>query len=159
MGFCFCSTVLQRKQHWMSCHHMPVMNHGTQHNSEVKSTMTNQMIATLATHQVEDVMRGEPCCCTVLHSKHQRQDLHSLAYIHTCSVLMSSLPFTGYLKSHKCERPKKDTFLVHSSHNFSLHLRENELRYHCCLSQLYFLLGTSFLLQQKDRVAFTVEEY
>jgi hypothetical protein len=46
------------------------------------------------------------------------QDLHSLTYLHTCSVLMSSLPFTSYLKSHKCELPK-DTFLVHSSHNFT----------------------------------------
>jgi hypothetical protein len=27
------------------------------------------------------------------------QDLHSLTYICTCSVLMSSLPFTGYLKN------------------------------------------------------------
>jgi hypothetical protein len=42
------------------------------------------------------------------------QVLHSLMYIHTCSVLMSSLPFTSYLKSHKCELPK-DTFLVHGS--------------------------------------------
>jgi hypothetical protein len=46
------------------------------------------------------------------------QDLHSLMFIHMCSVLKSSLPFTNYLKSHNCVLPK-DTFLVHSSHNFT----------------------------------------
>jgi hypothetical protein len=64
------------------------------------------------------------------------QDPHSLTYICTCCVLMSSLPFTSYLKSHKCELPE-DTFLVHSSHNCTP--KRNELRYHCCLSQLYFI--------------------
>jgi hypothetical protein len=64
--------------------------------------------------------------------------MHSLMYIHTCSVLMSSLPlyWAGYLKSHECKLPK-DAFCMHSSHNFSA--KRNELRYHCCLSQLYFI--------------------
>jgi hypothetical protein len=45
--------------------------------------------------------------------------------------------FTSYLKSHKWEL-SKDTFLVQlSSHNFTP--KRNELRYHCCLSQLYFI--------------------
>jgi hypothetical protein len=39
------------------------------------------------------------------------QDSHSLMYIHTCSVLMSSLPLTIYLKNYKSEL-SKDTFLV-----------------------------------------------
>jgi hypothetical protein len=48
------------------------------------------------------------------------QDPHSLTYVCTCSVLVSSLPFTSYLKSHQCELPKQDTSLMHSSHNFTL---------------------------------------
>jgi hypothetical protein len=46
--------------------------------------------------------------------------LHSLTYVCTCSVLVSYLPFTSYLKSHQCELPKQDTSLMHSSHNFTL---------------------------------------
>jgi hypothetical protein len=58
-------------------------------------------------------------------------------YVHACSVLMSPLPFTSYLKSHKCELPE-DTILMHSSHNVTP--KRNELGYHhCCLSQLYVI--------------------
>jgi hypothetical protein len=53
-------------------------------------------------------------------------------------------------------RSSKDTFLMQSlvlsSHNFTP--KRSELRYHCCLSQLYFI-G----LQQKHRVVFMVQEY
>jgi hypothetical protein len=52
-----------------------------------------------------------------------------------CPYVISTPLATSYLKSHKCELPK-DTFLMHSSHNFTP--KRNELRYHCCLSQLYF---------------------
>jgi hypothetical protein len=62
----------------------------------------------------------------------QWQDPHSLMYICTCSVHMSSLPFTGYLKNFQ-----KILFLCNSSHNFTP--KRNELRYHCCFSQLYFI--------------------
>jgi hypothetical protein len=40
------------------------------------------------------------------------------------------------LKSHEYKLPK-DSFLMHSSHNFTP--KWNEFRYHCCLSQLYFI--------------------
>jgi hypothetical protein len=56
-------------------------------------------------------------------------------YIHTCSVLMSSLPFTGYLKITN-ENFQKILFLCNSSHNLTP--KRNELRYDCYLSQLYF---------------------
>jgi hypothetical protein len=59
----------------------------------------------------------------------------SLTYIHVLS-LCHLYSFTGYVKSHKCELPK-DIFLVHSSHNITR--KRNEFRYHCCLSQLYFI--------------------
>jgi hypothetical protein len=59
----------------------------------------------------------------------------SCTYIHVLS-LCHLYPFTGYLKSEKCEL-SKDTFLVHSSQNFTP--KRNELRYHCCLSQLHFI--------------------
>jgi hypothetical protein len=59
----------------------------------------------------------------------------SCTYIHVLS-LCHLYSFTSYLKSHKCELAK-DTFLVHSSYNFTP--KRNELRYHFCLSQLYFI--------------------
>jgi hypothetical protein len=62
--------------------------------------------------------------------------IHSLMYIHTCPVLMSSLPFTGYLKNTN-ENFQKIHSSCNSSHNFTP--KRNELRYHCCLSQLYFI--------------------
>jgi hypothetical protein len=51
------------------------------------------------------------------------QDLHSLTYIRTCSVLMSSLSFTGYLKSHNCEHPKR-YFSCALFSQLALHFRE-----------------------------------
>jgi hypothetical protein len=59
----------------------------------------------------------------------------SHTYIHVLSVC-HLYSFTGYLKSHKCEL-LKGTFLMHSSQNFTP--KRNELRYHCCLPQLYFI--------------------
>jgi hypothetical protein len=56
---------------------------------------------------------------------------------------------------YKCEF-SKGTFFVHSSYNFTP--KKNELRYHCCLSQLYFIVA-SFLLQQKDRVVLAAQDY
>jgi hypothetical protein len=64
------------------------------------------------------------------------QDPHSFMYICTCSVLVSSLPLTSYLKNTN-ENFQKIPFLMLSSHNFQP--KRNELRYHCCLSQLYFI--------------------
>jgi hypothetical protein len=58
----------------------------------------------------------------------------SHTYVHVLS-LCHLYSFTGNLKSHKHELPK-DTFLMHSSHNFTP--KRNELIYHCSLSQLYF---------------------
>jgi hypothetical protein len=43
------------------------------------------------------------------------QDPHNHLYLHTCSVLMSSLPFTSYLKNTN-ENFQKIPFLMHSSH-------------------------------------------
>jgi hypothetical protein len=64
------------------------------------------------------------------------QDSHSLMYICTYSILMSSQHLTGYLKNTN-ENFQKIPFLMHSSQNFTP--RRKELRYHCCLSQLYFI--------------------
>jgi hypothetical protein len=50
------------------------------------------------------------------------QDLHSLMYIHICSVLMSSLSFTIYLMNYKWEL-SKDTF-SHAILLTTLHLRD-----------------------------------
>ncbi len=54
--------------------------------------------------------------------------LHSITYLHTCSVHMSSPHQPSYLKSHKWKLPR-DTlliqFLVHSSRNFTP--KRNEL--------------------------------
>jgi hypothetical protein len=55
----------------------------------------------------------------------------ALPHVHTCSVLMSSLPFTVYLKNYN-ENFQKILFLCNSSHNFAA--KRNELRYHCCLA-------------------------
>jgi hypothetical protein len=84
-------------------------------------------------------------CTTIVqqHSQTQTEDImtrfaqpHVYTYIHVLS-LCHLYSFTSYLKNHKWELPK-DTFLVHSSHNFTP--KRNEfIRYHCCLSQLYFI--------------------
>jgi hypothetical protein len=50
-----------------------------------------------------------------------------------CSFLMSSLPFTGYLKNTN-ENLQKILFSCNYSHNFTP--KRNELRHYCCLSQL-----------------------
>jgi hypothetical protein len=65
------------------------------------------------------------------------QDPHRLMYICTCSVLMSSLPLYPLLEEYKWELSKKILFLCNSSHNSTP--KRNELRYDCCLSQLYFI--------------------
>jgi hypothetical protein len=65
------------------------------------------------------------------------RSLRTASRTYICVLSLCHLySFTSYLKSHKCKLPK-DTFLVHSSHNFTP--KRNELRYHCCLSQLYFI--------------------
>jgi hypothetical protein len=68
------------------------------------------------------------------------KDPHSQPHVHMyifCPcVICTSLPI---LEEHKWELPR-DTFLqmwCNSSHNFTT--KRNELRYHCCLSQLYFI--------------------
>jgi hypothetical protein len=71
-----------------------------------------------------------------LSSSRSWQDLHSLMYIHTGSILMSSLPFTIYLKNYKWKL-SKILFSCNSSHNFTP--KRNDLRYHCSLSKLYFI--------------------
>jgi hypothetical protein len=77
------------------------------------------------------------CFCKGLEmSDGEWQDSHSFTYLHTCSALMSSLPLYRLLEEYKWEL-SKDTFLVLSSHNFTP--KRNELRYHCCLWQLYFI--------------------
>jgi hypothetical protein len=70
-----------------------------------------------------------------------------------CPYVISTL--YCLLKELQMRTFKTYFFLCNSSHNLA---KRNELRYHCCLSQLYFI-GTSFLLQQKDRVVFVVQEY
>jgi hypothetical protein len=65
------------------------------------------------------------------------QDLYSLMYIHTymvCPYVISALYWL--LEEYKWEL-SKNTFLMHSSHNFTP--KRNEVRYHRCLSQLYFI--------------------
>jgi hypothetical protein len=86
------------------------------------------------------------------------QDLHSLTYVYTCSVLMSYLPFTSYLKSHKCKFPK-ETLLT------SLHLREmarsvqpHVLAYMFCpyvISTLYPLLEASVTNVNFQKILFS----
>jgi hypothetical protein len=111
------------------------------------------------------------------------QDLHSLMYICTCSVLMSCLPFCWLLEEYKWEL-SKDTFLVQF---FSqLYTWEKWIKipllfittvFHralasCLLQQkdrvkipLLFITTVfhralaSCLLQQKDRVVFMAQEY
>ncbi len=56
-------------------------------------------------------------------------------YIHTCSVLVISTLYP-LLQGVKM-RTFKILFSCNSSHNFTP--KRNELRYHCCLSQLYFM--------------------
>jgi hypothetical protein len=61
----------------------------------------------------------------------------SHTYIHTymfCPYVISTL--YELLAEYKGEL-SKDTFHVHSSLNFTP--KRNELRYHCCLSKLYFI--------------------
>jgi hypothetical protein len=58
-------------------------------------------------------------------------------HVHTymfCPHVISTL--YQLLEEYKWEL-SKDTFLMHSSHNFTP--KRNELRYHWCLSQLYFI--------------------
>jgi hypothetical protein len=58
-------------------------------------------------------------------------------HMHTymfCPHVVSTLYWL--LEENKWEL-SKDTSLMHSSHNFTP--KRNELRYHCCLSQLYFI--------------------
>jgi hypothetical protein len=73
----------------------------------------------------------------------QQRDLDRVNTIHTASrtyVNVLSLchlyPFTSYLKNTN-ENFQKIPFSCNSSHNFTP--KKNELRYHCCLSQLYFI--------------------
>jgi hypothetical protein len=75
----------------------------------------------------------------------------SHTYVHVLSLAMSSLPFTGYLKSHKCELPK-DTFLVQF---FSqLYTYEKWIKIPLLfITTVFHRALASFLLQQKDRVA------
>jgi hypothetical protein len=65
------------------------------------------------------------------------QDLHSLTYICTCSVLMSSLPFTIHLEELQMRTFKRYLFSHNSSHNCTPKIYE--VRYHCCFSQVYFM--------------------
>jgi hypothetical protein len=58
---------------------------------------------------------------TYIHG--ELQDPHSHMYIHTFSVLMSSLPFTGYLKNTN-EKFQKILFWCSSSHNFTPKINE-----------------------------------
>jgi hypothetical protein len=89
------------------------------------------------------------------------QDLHSLTYICTCYVLMSSLLLYQLLEESQM-RTSKDTFLIHSSWLTTLHLsKRNEL-----IKIPFLPITTVFcralallLLQQKDRVVFVVQEY
>ncbi len=53
----------------------------------------------------------------------------------TCSVLMSSLCLTHYLKNTN-ENSQKVPFLMHSAHNFIP--KRNELRYHWCFITTVF---------------------
>jgi hypothetical protein len=70
-------------------------------------------------------------------------------------VISTPVPVTSRVKK---VNSLKDSFLVHSSHNFTP--KRNELGYHCSLSVHNCIsLGTSFLLQQRDRVVFTVQDY
>jgi hypothetical protein len=63
-----------------------------------------------------------------------KSNSHSLTYICACPVFMSSLHLYQLLEEYKWEL-SKDT--CNSAHNFTP--KRNELRYHCCLSQLYFI--------------------
>jgi hypothetical protein len=52
-----------------------------------------------------------------------------------CPYVIST-PYCGYLKNTN-ENFQKILFSCNYSHNFTP--KRNELRYHCCLSQLYFI--------------------
>ena len=59
----------------------------------------------------------------------------SCTYVHVLSLChLYPLPVTWRITN---ENFQKILFSVHSSHNFTP--KRNELRYHCCLSQLYFI--------------------
>jgi hypothetical protein len=76
-----------------------------------------KLICHTRTHLTRPITWSPTTCGIIcLHFRfHFVKDLRqwgvSLMYIHTCSVLMSSVPFTIHLKNHKWE-PSKDTFLV-----------------------------------------------
>jgi hypothetical protein len=55
--------------------------------------------------------------------------MHVLSLFYLCH-----LPFTWIIMN---ENYQKILFLCNSFHNFTL--KRNELRYHCCLSQLFFI--------------------
>jgi hypothetical protein len=59
---------------------------------------------------------------------------HVLTYMFCPYVISTPLPVTWRVTNVNFQ---KDTFLMHSSHNFTP--KRNELGYHCCLSQLYFI--------------------
>jgi hypothetical protein len=73
---------------------------------------------------------------TILRPIADRIQTASCTYIHVLSLChLYPLPFTWRIKN---ENFQKILFWHNSSHNFPP-TKRNELRYHCCLSQLYFI--------------------